>query len=168
MNYAVLGRVMKYKKRGESFFKNQCADSKDQEVVICVAQISTSLFLDTHKVQPHHWIIRQLPLLSLAISHLPCAFPGELGQPLRFKDTVDGKRSIFVCPSPLLQHHQESGEQEPVQCPLGMEESDSSTVLVSQRSSVNKMTMTKQICPPSSISYSPSLTLPFSPSQEPL
>lgn len=163
MNYAVRGRVMKYKNRGESVFKNQRADSKDQEVVICVAQISTSLFLDTHKVQPHHWVIRQLPLSSRAISHLPSVFHENSGNPWVSRTQWMGKRSIFVCPSPLPHHHQESGEQEPVLYPLWVEESDSGRALVSLRGNVNKMTMTKKICPPSSISYSPSPTLSFSP-----
>lgn len=54
MNYAVQVRVMKQRNRGGSAFKNQFTDSKDQEVMMCVAQISTFLFRATHKVQPHH------------------------------------------------------------------------------------------------------------------
>ena len=146
MNYAVQVRVMKQRKRGGSVFRNQFTDSKDQEVVICVAQISTSLSL-VH-TRSNHTSESSTSCHSSVSSNLPPSqlLPLELRQCSRFKDTGMGWRRISVCPFPSLGRSLPlpsppwSGKSGASQCPLEVAEYDlGHSSGWSERFSVNNM-----------------------------
>lgn len=122
---------MKQRKRVESAFKNQLNDSKDQEVVMCVAQISTPCFLPHRRFS--HTTESPSSCHSFISSHLPSShlLPLEHKQPLWFNNTVAGAEDCFVSFS--LSFHRKAGKQEPVQCLLELMEYDEGRALASLR-----------------------------------
>lgn len=162
---------MKQRNRGGRTSKNQFTDSKDQEVVICVAQISASLFPNIHEVQPNHWVIPQLPLSCLQQSSIFLASSTRTQATLKIQGHSGWRRDRCVCVlslSPIA-----LGRSWPYPSPPWGRKAGASPVSTGgdgvwlghssswpERQSVNYMD--KQICLPLSISSSHSPTLyPF-------